>query len=235
MLAQSMISVCISNSFPEGWFQRIQPPAKDWANHSIDWSFYFFYIITLFGDEITVQYSGTCRFCLEFGTNLSGHRLEFAQPGGQRASRCEIPTHGQAPHTLSVHLRILLFWNLQNTNCPHVVFVMKSWITLHDRQNQLGLWRQPHQHGMNFSSTVGLLETFNSAQKFGEQRKSNGVWTMVQSQELSRCCRQSSQGVSSLLACVTQHVDTTAVGCGRDPKLCIFFILLSCLLQQKII
>lgn len=145
------------------------------------------------------------------------------------------PCCGQAPHTLSVHLRILLFWNLQNANCPHVVFVMKSWITLHDRQNQLGLWRQPHQHGMNFSSTVGLLETFNSAQKSGEQRKSNGVWTMVQSQELSRCCCWSSQGVSSLLACVTQHVDPTAVGCGRDPKLCILFILLSCLLQQKIL
>lgn len=77
-----------------------------------------------------MQYSGTCHFCLEFCTNLSGHRLEFAQPGGQQASLCETPAHGQAPHTLSVHLRILLFLNLQNTNCPHVVFVMKSWITL---------------------------------------------------------------------------------------------------------
>lgn len=54
----------------------------------------------------TQKYSG---FVWSFGVNLSGHRLEFSQPGGLLASLHEILAHGQAPRAPSVYLRVLLF------------------------------------------------------------------------------------------------------------------------------
>lgn len=78
---------------------------------------------------------------------------------------CMILARGQTPHALSVHLRVLLFPDQQSTNCPCIALVMMNWVTLNDRKNQRGRWRQPHKHSTNFLSTVGLLKTFNTAQK----------------------------------------------------------------------
>lgn len=78
---------------------------------------------------------------------------------------CMILARGQTPHALSVHLRVLLFLDQRSTNCPHAALVIKNWITLNDRKINLATERQPHKHSTDFLSTVGLLKTFNAAQK----------------------------------------------------------------------
>lgn len=147
--------------------------------------FIYFFIWSHYLDRKLLNNTQKCAgFVWSFGVNLSGSDWVFyslvahwhlGMKSLLMARLC----------TLLVHLRILLFQNQWNTNCPHVVFVMKSWITLHDRQNKLGHWRQPHKHSMNFSSTVGLLKTFNTEEKFllvpFATTKPNSVLTRIHS------------------------------------------------------
>lgn len=128
-----------------------------------DWYFYFFTLLHYLEMKLLCNTQDAISV---LSYHLSGHRLEFAQPGGQQASLCEIPAHGQASHFLFI-CGFCCSGNLQNTNCPHVVFqnLRAELLCVSDKINLASEGSLINMAWISLS-TVGLLETLNSAQEF---------------------------------------------------------------------